>query len=85
MASNTLDQNRAITGDFDTFSNHTRNAIYIVGNNLASTDTFRLEVKVSYEFVPTTEFRIWSEDEGPRASNNDVSTLRELTINIPTL
>lgn len=61
----------ALAGDMETFTNHMRNMIYIVATGLAATDTFRVEVKICYEFVPTTDFRIWSSDEGPRASQSD--------------
>jgi len=40
-----------------TFSNHFRNAIYILATGLAEKDSFRLEIKICYEFVPTTTFR----------------------------
>jgi len=53
-------------------STHLRNTIYFVASGLASTDGFRVEVKIAYEFVPTTTFRIWADDQGPRCSNNDV-------------
>jgi len=54
--------NLGIAGDQDTCVNHLRNAIYFVATGLAATDTFRVEVKVTYEFVPTTNFRIWTSD-----------------------
>lgn len=47
----------AIGGEMDLLVNHLRNAIYILVTNLASTDSFRLEVKLSYEYIPTTSFR----------------------------
>jgi hypothetical protein len=60
-----------MAGDMDTFSNHLRNPIFFVATGLAATDTFRVEVKVTYEYVPSTSFRIWASDEGPRATNAD--------------
>jgi hypothetical protein len=61
----------AQSGDMETFTNHLRNSIYFVATGLASTDSFRVEVKISYEFVPTTLFRIWADDQAPRATNYD--------------
>jgi len=60
-----------MSGDFETFTNHLRNPIHFVATGLAATDTFRVEVKITYEFVPSTTFRIWANDEGPRANNTD--------------
>lgn len=51
-----------MTGDIETISTHLRNTIYFVASGLASQDGFRVEVKICYEFVPTTAFRIWTED-----------------------
>lgn len=45
--------------------------IYVVMSGLASTDTFRIEVKVTYEFVPSTTFKTWADTEGPRALLKD--------------
>jgi len=59
--------------------------IYFVATGLATTDQFRVEVKISYEFVPSTSFRIWADDQGPRANNSDVQLLKELSINAPTI
>lgn len=61
-----------IAGDPDTLSNHLRNMIYFVAIGLSSTDTFRFEVKVTYEYIPTTTFRIWGTDRGSRAVNADM-------------
>jgi len=52
-------------------TNHCRNGIYILVNNTNSIDTFRLEVKISYEYVPTTSFKAWADTQGPRAILND--------------
>jgi hypothetical protein len=41
----------------ETLSNHLRNGMYILATGLASTDTFRLEVKITYEFVPTMTYK----------------------------
>jgi hypothetical protein len=71
MAYNSSGSALAQSGDMETFTNHLRNSIYFVATGLASTDSFRVEVKISYEFVPTTLFRIWADDEGPRANNYD--------------
>jgi len=47
----------AVGGELDTLVNHLRNGIYILATNLASVDSFRLELKLSYEYIPTTTFR----------------------------
>jgi len=46
-----------LAGDQETLTNHFRNAIYLLGSSLASTDTFRLEVKATYEFIPPTSYK----------------------------
>jgi len=46
-----------VGGEIDALVNHLRNGIYILATNLASTDSYRLEVKLSYEYIPTTTFR----------------------------
>jgi hypothetical protein len=56
----------------DTTVNHFRNAIYILGTGLASTQTFTVELKVTYEMIPTTSYKTWATIEGPRASNADL-------------
>jgi hypothetical protein len=36
--------------------------MYFIATGLNVNDTFRVEVKITYEFVPTTNFRIWADD-----------------------
>jgi hypothetical protein len=55
----------------DAVANRMRNMIYILAVGLAPTDTFRLEVKITYEYIPTTSFKLWSSTLGPRASLPD--------------
>lgn len=57
--------------------------IYFVAIGLAATDSFRFEVKVCYEYVPTTSFRVWGSDRGARATNYDMQELKKLTIDMP--
>lgn len=55
----------------DTMANHCRNAIYIIASGLQSTDAFRLELKVTYEYVPTTAFKLWANPDGVRSNLHD--------------
>jgi hypothetical protein len=54
-------------GDMETFTNHLRNGIYAVVLGQASTDSMRLELKITYEYVPCTTYKEWVDTEGPRA------------------
>lgn len=65
----------------DLLVNHLRNAIYILVTNLASTDSFRLEVKLSYEYIPTTSFRQWGDTSGARAKPSDLTELKDVVVN----
>jgi len=73
------------TYDASVFTNHMRNAIYFVATGLNANDTFRVEVKITYEYVPTTTFRVWADDEGPRANNSDYQMLKEVAIHMPAI
>lgn len=57
--------------DADVFATHLRNSIHFVALGLASSDTFRVEVKITYEFIPSTTFKMWCDTEGPRAILKD--------------
>jgi len=70
--------------DPDALTSHFRNAMYILVQGAASTDTFRLEVKLTYEYIPTTAFRQWVSTEGPRATNQDQQDLKDIIIESPT-
>jgi len=37
----------------ETLTNHCRNPIYIVGADMSVNDAFRIEVKITYEYIPT--------------------------------
>jgi len=62
-----------LTGDMETFTNHFRNPIHFLATGLALTDSFRVEVKVTYEYIPTTIFRMWAPVTTERAHNDDAS------------
>jgi hypothetical protein len=36
---------------------------------MSSLDTFRLEVKTTYEYIPTTTFKIWGSCDNARSTN----------------
>jgi hypothetical protein len=59
--------------------------IYVVMNGLSSTDTFRVEVKITYEFVPAATFKVWADTEGPRALLKDQQLLKDVVINVPVI
>jgi hypothetical protein len=65
----TTTNNNYVEGNYDTVSTHFRNPIWFECIGCASTDQFRVEVKISYEFIPTLGFKIWSDTDSPRASN----------------
>jgi hypothetical protein len=67
-----------VGGDYDSAANHCRNAIYILISGAASTDTYTLEVKITYEIVPTTSYRTWSSTAGSRAVNGDTVNLKNI-------
>jgi len=54
-------------GDLETSTNHARNAIYILATGASITDSWRLEVKYSIEYIPTTAYKAWVDCTGPRA------------------
>ncbi len=60
-----------------------RNGIYVLATNLAATDSYRLEVKLSYEYIPTTTFRQWGDTSGVRAKPADLTELKDKVINDP--
>jgi len=39
-----------------------RNPIFFVATGCNPSDTWRVEVKIAYEYIPTTTFRIWGSD-----------------------
>jgi len=42
-----------LNADADVFANHCRNPIFIYGTGMSTSDKFRLEVKITYEYIPT--------------------------------
>lgn len=64
-------------------TNHLRNPIYVFGTELTSLDTFTLEVKITYEIIPTPDYKAWVSTDRSRASINDTRELSDLTGNIP--
>jgi hypothetical protein len=64
-------------------TNHLRNPIYVFGTELTSLDTFTLEVKITYEIIPTPDYKSWVSTDRSRASINDTRELSDLTGNIP--
>lgn len=71
------------TGDSEMLTNHLRNPIYIVGSDMNSLDTFTLELKITYEIIPTPDFKDWVSTDRSRASVNDARELSDLTGKVP--
>lgn len=69
--------------DPDVLSTHCRNAIYILATGLNSTDSFRLEVKLTVEYIPTSNLKPWVECNGNRATNSDQMALKDIIIRNP--
>jgi hypothetical protein len=48
-----------------------------------SLDTFTLELKVTYEIIPTPDFKDWVSTDRSRAGANDARELSDLTGKVP--
>jgi len=43
-------------------NNKFRNPIFFVASGCSLTDTWRVEVKITLEYIPSTTFRMWGND-----------------------
>jgi len=73
----------SIRGDINEMTNHFRNPIFILVTDTAVGEKFRLEVKITYEYIPTTAFRPWITTSGPRATATDVAVLKDTILENP--
>jgi hypothetical protein len=68
-----------LAGDADMLTTHARNPIYIYGSDMSSNDKFRLEVKITYEYIPCTDFKDWVDTGRIRATINEQREITDIT------
>lgn len=83
MQDNCLSNGLGVFGDLAALSAHLRNQIYILGTGLNQNDSFRLEVKVTFEYIPTLTYKPWATDSTARATSEDLNELKNKVINDP--
>lgn len=88
FATDYIENNQNVTGGLDSSGvggevealiDHCRNAIYVTVNSTTA-DIGNLVVKVTYEYIPTTNFRPWSMSGGPRDNKKGADNLKSVIL-----